>query len=418
MATVKPLLDTRYKSKDNTYPVIVRLRHGNQVRDMPTGWKITDKHWKKTEVGSGHPEAAYINSKIADLQSQANTYFADCKLKNRPIKLDLIGQQRASYSFNAFLLHRAKQYAANEMYVMEAKVRRFDREFRVCFTPGLTFDDLDEDVRLKRPMRGNETYFDDINQDLLRVYETFLISQGNGNNTRHKKFEFLGKFYTEAVNDGKAQEPNPFKKYKIQTTPGKKEKLNEAELKAIEDLKLKPGPVNDARNLALFSFYCKGSRFENCITFRKEDILNGRLMFRTNKGKKYISVKIHSRLQAIIDTYFLDREFLFPYVKEIPMHTVDGVIKIDIKRYKKMLDSLNVIVNRNLKIVAAMAGLKKKLTFHVLRHTLAFHLKKTSDSIHVIKDALGHSRTQTTEIYLQALDDEYLDKEMDKLYGE
>lgn len=407
MATVKPLLYTKYQSKDKTYPVIVRVREGKQTRDIPTGWKITEKYWKGTQVGSGHPDAIYINSKIAEIESQAKAYIADCKLKNRPIKLDLIGQQRASYSFNAFLLHRAKQYAAAEMYVMEAKVRRFDREFRVCFTPGLTFDDLDEDTRLKRPLRGNETYFDDINQDLLRVYETFLINQGNVNNTRHKKFEFLGKFYTEAVNDGKAQEPNPFKLYKIQSKPVRKEKLTEEELKAIEALQLKPGPVNDARNLFLFSYYCKGARFENCITAKRLDVVNDRVMFRTNKGNKYISVKIHTRLQAIIDTYIGD--FLFPFIKAMPAGK---------KEYKKKIDSLNVIVNRNLKIVADLAGITKALTFHIARHTFAFHLKKKTDSIHVISDSLGHSRSQTTEIYLQSLDDEYLDKELDKLYGE
>lgn len=406
MATVKPLLDTRYKSKDNSYPVIVRVRHGDQVRDMPTGWKITEKHWKGNQVGTGHPESAYINSKISDLESQAKAYFADCKLKNRPIKLDLIGQQRASYSFNAFLLHRAKQYLANEMYVMEAKVRRFDREFRVCFTPGLSFDDLDEDIRLKRPLRGNETYFDDINQDLLRVYETFLINQGNVNNTRHKKFEFLGKFYTEAVNDGKAITPNPFKLYKIASKPVRKEKLTEEELKAIEDLKLKPGPVNDARNLFLFSYYCKGNRFENCVTFRRSDIVDGRAMFRTNKGNKYISVKIHARLQAIIDLY-PDSEFLFPYVKAMPAGK---------KEYNKKIDSLNVIVNRNLKIVADLAGITKELTFHIARHTFAYHLKKVSNNIHVIQESLGHSKQSTTEVYLKNLDDEFLDAELEKLY--
>lgn len=408
MATVKPLLYTKYQSKDKTYPVIVRVRHGSQTRDIPTGWKITEKHWKGTMVGSGHPEAVYINSKIADIESQAKAYIADCKLKNRPIKLDLIGQQRASYSFNAFLLHRAKQYAAAEMFVMEAKVRRFDREFRVCFTSGLTFEDLDEDTRLKRPLRGNDIYFDDINQDLLRVYETFLINQGNVNNTRHKKFEFLGKFYTEAINDKKAEEPNPFKLYKIQSKPVRKEKLTDEEMKAIEALQLKPGPVNDARNLFLFSYYCKGARFENCVTAKKEDIINDRVMFRANKGNKYISVKIHSRLQAIIDAY-PDGDFIFPYVKAMPTGK---------KEYKKKIDSLNVVVNRNLKMVAQLAGITKDLTFHIARHTFAFHLKNKSDNIHVIKDSLGHSKSSTTEQYLQALDDERLDGEMDKLYGE
>lgn len=407
MATVKPLLDTRYKSKDDRYPIIVRVRNGADKRDIPTGYKTTIAHWKGDQVSGKHPDARLINSHIDHKVSEAKQYIAECNLHNRPIRLDLIGQSRASYSFNAFLLHRAKQYAAAEMYVMEAKVRRFDREFRICFTPGLTFDDLDEDTRLKRPLRGNETYFDDINQDVLRVYETFLIKQGNVNNTRHKKFEFLGKFYTEAINDGKAPDPNPFKLYKIQSKPVRKEKLTEEELKAIEDLKLQPGPVNDARNLFLFSYYCKGARFENCVTVKRVDVINDRILFKTNKGNKFISVKIHSRLQAIISAY--EGEFLFPYIKELPVGK---------KAYKGKIDSLNTVVNCNLKIVAQLAGISKPLTFHIARHTFAFHLKKKTDSMHVIQDSLGHSKSSTTEQYLQALDDEALDKEMDKLYGE
>ena len=34
MATVKPLLDTRYQSKDSTYPVIVRIRHAGSKGDI------------------------------------------------------------------------------------------------------------------------------------------------------------------------------------------------------------------------------------------------------------------------------------------------------------------------------------------------------------------------------------------------
>jgi integrase/recombinase XerD len=409
MATVKPILDTRYKSKDNTYQIIVRIRSGKDMRDMGTGWKVEEKYWNWSEVSNKHKDARIINSRIDEMIHQAKQYIADCQRLNRPVKLDLIGKQRNSYSWNEYLLHRGKQYAAKEQYIMERKVQRFDREFRVFNTPGLTFADLLEDERLKRKLRGNDLYFDDLTADLMRNYDAFLISQGNGNNTRHKKFEFLGKFYTDAINEGKAEGPNQFKLYKIASKPVKKEKLTEGEIKAIEDLQLKPGPVNDARNLFLFSYYCKGNRFETCITCRRDMIVAGRILFRTNKGNKYVSVKIHNRLQAIIDQYAGNGELLFPYIKTVPTGK---------KEYIKTIDSLNVIVNRNLKAVAQLAGISKPLTFHIARHSFASHLQDVTDNIHVIKDSLGHSRTNTTEIYLKSLGDERLDKDMDKLYGE
>lgn len=202
--------------------------------------------------------------------------------------------------------------------------------------------------------------------------------------------------------------PNHFRQYKIQEKPVKKEKLTEAQVKTIEDLQLKPGPVNNARNHWLFSYYFKGNRFETCITCRRDMIRDGRVYLQMNKGENFVSIKIHARLQAIIDQYQGEGEFLFPYIRELPTGR---------KEYLKVVDSCNVIVNRNLTVVAQLAGIPTELTFHIARHTFAFHLNKKSDNVHVIKDALGHSESRTTEIYLQALNDEYLDKEMDKLYG-
>lgn len=409
MATVKPLLDTRYKTKDGTYQVIVRIRDGKQVREIGTGWKITEKHWRKTEVASGHPDAIYINSRIAEIISEAKAFIAECQLKKRPIRLGLIGKANQSYSWNEYLLHRAKQYADKEMIIMERKARRCDREFRVFNTPGLTFDTLLAEERAGKKLSGTDLYMDDITPDLLRNFESFLVKQDNGNNTRAKKFEFLGNWYEDAINDGKAIGQNHFRKYHIQEKPVKKEKLTEGQVKAMEDLQLKPGPVNDARNLWLFSYYCKGNRFETCITCMRNTISDGRIFFHTNKGEKHLSVKIHSRLQAIIDQYAGDSHYLFPYLKQLPAGR---------KAYVKVIESLNVVVNRNLKIVAKLAGINIPLTFHIARHTFAWHLKRKTDNIHAIQDALGHSESRTTEIYLQALDDEAIDKEMDKLYGE
>jgi integrase len=172
-------------------------------------------------------------------------------------------------------------------------------------------------------------------------------------------------------------------------------------------LKLNAGPVADARNLFLFSFYSKGIRFGNCIMLRREDVRDGRIHIRVSKGGKYISIKIHARLQAILDLYPIG-EFVFPFVDHEPD---------DPEEFLKLIGSCNTVVNRNLKVVAALAEIKKKLTFHIARHTFAYLLKQKTHSILVIQDALGHSESRTTEQYLKALDDEILDSEMEKLYG-
>lgn len=385
MATLKVLLRD-YVDKDGMQQIAIRVEHAGRQRLIPVGHKIPAKHWQKGKVIK-HPHQAIINSAIASKEAEIKRYFADCEIHKKTIYLDLIGTGNASYSFAEYLDYRAAQYKAAGKIVMDRKVRRFALEIREAF--------------------GVEVYFDDVNPDWLRRLEQYHIDNGNVENTRHKKFKFLGEFFGHAIDEGKASAPNPFKKYKIVTKPVKKEKLTSQHIAAIEALKLKPGAINNARNIFLFSYYAKGQRFEVCVTLKGHQIADGRIHFRTNKGSEYLSVKIHSRLQGILDQY-PQEEFVFPYIKEIPD---------DPESYLNMISSANASVNRDLKTVGRLAKISLPLTMHLARHSFAFHLKKTSDNINVISDALGHSDQRITQAYLKALEDDFLDGEMEKLYG-
>jgi integrase/recombinase XerD len=386
--TVNVLLRKSYKAKDGTYPIVIRVEHGGKQRVISVGYRVKEAFWKAGEVSGRHPSAQLINSAISTKLAEVKKYLADCSLHNKPVHLDLIGTGKQSYSFTEYLEHRAKQYRAQGKPIMWRKVDRFARELRQAF--------------------GREVHFDDITADSLRELDRHLINNGNGQNTRHKKFKFLTEFYAHAIDEGKAPAPNPFKKYKINPKPVKKEKLSQAEITAIEDLKLKPGPVNDARNLFLFAFYCHGLRFGNCVLLRRKDINNGRIEIRSSKGNKHLNIKIHSKLQMLIDCY-PSKDFVFPFVKAMPEGEEEKI---------KLIASLNTIANRNLKIIQGLAEIKKKLTFHLSRHAFAYLLMQKTDSIHVIKEALGHSDYRTTEIYLKALDHSVIDAETRKLYGD
>lgn len=388
MPTVKAILDTRAKSKSKagTYPVVVRIRHQLKQRQIPTHYKIDPQYWTGTEVIKKHPDHKIINSILANTLHQAKAYFAECHLSGRPIRIELIGAKRQSFSVIEYLQHRAEQYAKKEMIIMKRKATQLANDLSNCF---------------KR-----DIYFDDLTHDFLRDFESYLVQKGNSNNTRNKKYKFLQEFYGQAVADGKAELPNHVKTYRIPKKPVKKEKLTLQEIKRLEELPLKPGTTNNARNLFLFAYYCKGVRFENCVTAKRSDLVNDRIQFKTNKGNKYITVKIHTRLQAILDQY--NGEYLFPYVTDLPE---------DKTQYIGMVGSLNTVVNRQLKALARLSGINKSLTFHISRHSVAYHLMSGS-SIHTIKEVLGHSDTRTTEIYLKELGDEAIDVDMAKLYGE
>jgi integrase len=59
----------------------------------------------------------------------------------------------------------------------------------------------------------------------------------------------------------------------------------------------------------------------------------------------------------------------------------------------------NAYCNKVVKDWAKDAGVKKRLTFHMSRHTAATMLLNLDTALEVVAKQLGHKRTATTEIY-------------------
>jgi len=91
-------------------------------------------------------------------------------------------------------------------------------------------------------------------------------------------------------------------------------------------------------------------------------------------------------------------------------------IKIPIAPFAKDLidDTLNSFFklpsqqeyNRTLKEIAIRAGIKKRLTSHVGRHTFGYLFMTSVGDIFALKEIMGHSKIETTQRYAH-LDEEY-----------
>ena len=102
--------------------------------------------------------------------------------------------------------------------------------------------------------------------------------------------------------------------------------------------------------------------------------------------------------------------FIFPILKGRDISTPE--------RLEKERGRANALVNKYLRRLAYLAGIRKPLSTHTARHSFADLARTQGWSVYDISKALQHHSIQVTERYLQSFDSKALDSRMEELFGE
>lgn len=157
------------------------------------------------------------------------------------------------------------------------------------------------------------------------------------------------------------------------------------------------------RNYAIIeTLYSCGLRISELTNLRFSDLYSDERFIRVEgKGSKQRLVPIsETALQAI-------RNWL-PYRSQIGIKKGHEDVVFISSRGKAIS---RITIFYYLRLYAEMAGLKKEISPHVLRHSFATHLLERGANIRVIQEMLGHEKITTTEIYTH-LDRNFLRQEI------
>lgn len=87
---------------------------------------------------------------------------------------------------------------------------------------------------------------------------------------------------------------------------------------------------------------------------------------------------------------------------------------------KKMLlqhtNSKNSLLNKYLGKLAALAGIEKKISMHIARHSFANIARQKKANVYDISKALGHTSLKITETYLSKFDTTSQDETMKQVF--
>ena len=147
-----------------------------------------------------------------------------------------------------------------------------------------------------------------------------------------------------------------------------------------------------SRDLAmLLTMYSSGLRVSELLDLKIEDIsFNKRIILvRSGKGNKQRSVPINQDCLDVILNYIDTSRKEFPNSKKSPYLFLNKFGNPMSRNYFFVL----------VKEYAALAGINKNIHPHTLRHSFATTLLENGINIVALKDMLGHSHLETTQIY-------------------
>ena len=136
--------------------------------------------------------------------------------------------------------------------------------------------------------------------------------------------------------------------------------------------------------LILSLLYSSGLRVSELVSLRINDIdLQDRTIRIRGKGDKDRIVLFDENTRNLLEDYLQKRVYESDYLF---LNRFGDPLT---PRYVQMM----------IKNYARKAGINKKVTPHILRHSFATHLLKNGVDIRAIQQLLGHSNLSTTQIY-------------------
>ncbi|OYU93846.1 MAG: integrase [Bacteroidetes bacterium B1(2017)] len=400
MAHVKIVLRKK-QNKEGKYPLTLRITKDRKASFIHLGYNLDIEDWDedKQRVKKSHPNSARLNNYILKKLSEANDQSLELETQKSYVSSQAVKQKIKPSVGSTFFpqaelyLQRLKEAGKYNQYTAD-KPRI--NHFKAFIKQDIAFQDIS--VALLERFQSH------VKND-LKLSERSAV---NHIVVMRSVFSFARK---EGVLDEKIY---PFGKGKMKIVFPETSKigLNPEEIARLENVELTDTP-NHARNLFLFSYYFAGMRISDVLRLRWSDFQNDRLFYSMGKNQKAGSLKIPDKATAIIKQYEVFKEnkddLVFPELKGVDFD--DKFITQRTIAFKT--SALDKFLNKQ---VAPAAGIDKKLTMHIARHSFA-QMANEQIPVQILQKLYRHSSILTTMGYQSNFTTQQADDALAKVLG-
>ncbi len=251
---------------------------------------------------------------------------------------------------------------------------------------------------------GKPLNFVDITPTWLKSFELWLHKEGKSKSTIGIYVRNIRVLFNIALKVHQIRAEYPFTIHKPKTAKGRKTALTALQISMIANYKTKHPQEQFYRDIFMFSFLGNGMNLSDIARLKYSNIVDGEIWFvrEKTKGEEADEDKLHvpitKTMQSIIDRYGKKAvgfdSFIFP------------ILEPDWSEQKNYAEikQLTKQVNKYVRLIASVLGIKENISSYVARHSWATIAKNSGTSTEFISEALGHSSVTVTKRYLKSFE--------------
>ncbi|MFN8288944.1 MAG: site-specific integrase [Chitinophagaceae bacterium] len=365
-------------NKSGLYSIYLRVTINRDSRyyKVPVPQKISLSQWTGKEDGwvKNHPFSFEINNKIIEKKNVVNELIKRSYNLNKPLSFDSVfkylKKKGASHSFYEYM----EEFIKNPPEKLEPNTIK---KYQTCLAH----------------LRGfkRELYFPDIDAALVKGFYHYMQKTLKLQGGSCKKYMEGFKRVVKAARKENYIDPSQmeflFDDVKIKVETPKRTYLEISEIKQWKSLVFPADKkfLERDRDLFLFQIYT-GYYYKDLLAFKKEQLVTD-----DEFGYFIVGARDKNGNQTLVPL------FKFPYASAI-------VRKYQSQSSEKLIFDPTLFIeeqayNRNLKTIAALAGIEKNMSNKVARHTNAQLWVRYGAERPIVSKMMGHTKEETTKNY-------------------
>lgn len=227
---------------------------------------------------------------------------------------------------------------------------------------------------------------DDLDKDDLKDYLGAIFSEVTATSL-HRKVAAIRHFYSFLTKRAIIEENPALTLTCPKNTSTLPDALTKEEMLLLIDFPFKSDEKGLRDRAIIELLYSSGVRVGELVSLRIKDLdKRDRTLNVLGKGKKERLLPVTKQAVNSIDTYLLKRE---------GNKEPNSIIFMNLKGKGLTERGVQYILDR----IAREAGIFRKVTPHMLRHSFATHFLENGMNLRYLQHLLGHSNLSTTEIY-------------------